>query len=180
MLIAMIVVAVVLLGSATVGWIGHRKRKLRKSFGPEYETVVQEHDSRQEVDRELLRRKRVHDRMSLNPVSVDDQAYYATSWGNLQGVFLDDPALALRGAGELVSRLLDARGYPDDDPGEQIALLSVDHADALGDYRRAQRISEHTRGTSVPVPTEEIRQALLSYHAMFNELLAVPGALASR
>jgi len=179
-LIIAIAAAFLLLGSAAVGWIGLRKRSLRTSFGPEYETVAQEHDSRQDVDRELLRRRRVYDRLSLHPVSAADQEYYIASWGHLQGEFLDSPALALRSAGELVSQLLDARGYPGNESGERLALLSVKHADALGDYRRAQRITEHVRGTSAPVPTEEIRQALLSYHALFNELMAVPGALTAR
>lgn len=153
---------------------------LRRSFGPEYETVAQEHDSQHEVDRELLRRKRQHDQLDLHPVSTADQEFYTTSWEHLQGEFLDNPAGALNGAERLVSQLLDARGYPADDPGERLALLSVEHADALGDYRRAQRISEHVRGRAAPVPTEEIRQALLSYHALFNDLMAAPGALASR
>ncbi|HEV3173077.1 MAG TPA: hypothetical protein VGZ32_22210 [Actinocrinis sp.] len=179
-IIIAIVAAVLLLGAAAVGWDRHRKENLRKSFGPEYETVAQELDSKQEVDRELLRRKRQHDQLSLHPVSAADQDYYTTAWEHLQGVFLDDPALALSSAEQLVAKLLDARGYPGGDPREQLALLSVEHADALADYRRAQRISEHTRGTSAPVPTEEIRQALLAYYTLFNHLLAVPGALAAR
>ncbi len=174
------VAAVLLLGPTAVGWAGHKKRNLRKSFGSEYQTVAQELDSKQEVDRELLRRTRLYERLSLHPISADDQKYYSTSWEHLQGEFLDDPALALNSAGRLVSQLLDARGYPGDDPREQLALLSVKHADALGDYRRAQRISEHARGASVPVPTEEIREALLSYHALFDELMAAPGARAAR
>ncbi len=179
-IIIAILVIVPLLGAAIAGQARHRKQSLRKSFGPEYETVAQEHDSKQEVDRELLRRKRLHDQLSLHPISTADQKFYVTSWGQLQGEFLDAPAVALSSAEQLVSRLLDARGYPGDDPAERLALLSVEHADALGDYRRAQRITEHTRRKSAPVPTEEIRQALLTYHALFNELMAVPGALASR
>ncbi|HEY3870414.1 MAG TPA: hypothetical protein VGM10_18755 [Actinocrinis sp.] len=178
--IIVIIAAVLLFGSAAIGRASRRKRSLRRSFGPEYETVAREHDSRQEVDRELLRRKRLHDELSLHTISVDDQEYFATSWEHVQSEFLDDPAVAVRSAGRLVTRLLDTRGYPVDDPGEQLALLSVKHANMLADYRRAQRISEHTLGTSAPVPTEELRQALLSYHALSNELLAAPGALAAR
>jgi hypothetical protein len=174
-----IIAAVLLLGLAAYGWTDHKKRSLRKSFGIEYETVAQEHDSKHEVDQELLRRKRLHDTLQLQAISVNDQEYYASSWEHVQGEFLDDPALALNAAGKLVSQLLDARGYPRDDPSEQLALLSVKHADTLGDYRRAQRISEHVRTKSVATPTEEIRQALLTYHTMFNELMADPGALAA-
>jgi len=179
-IIIAIIAAVLFLGAAALGWAGYRRRSLRKSFGPEYETVAQEHDSKKEVDQELLRRKRRHDTLRLHAISMDDQKYYVSSWEHLQGEFLDDPALALSSAGQLVSQLLDARGYPGEDPAEQLALLSVEHAGILADYRRAQRISQHTRGTSAPIPTEEIRQALLAYHTLFNELMAVPGALAAR
>lgn len=175
-----IIAALLLLGLASLSRAVHEKRSLRRSFGLEYETVAQEHDSKQEVDRELLRRKRRHDTLRLQAISAQEQDYYTTSWEHLQAEFHDDPALALNVAGQLVSRLLAARGYPGDDPREQLALLSVNHADTLGDYRRAQRISEHLRTASVATPTEEIRQALLTYHTLFNELMAVPGALAAR
>lgn len=175
-----IIAAVLFLGSAVIYRANQGKRSLRKSFGPEYETVAQEHDSSREVDRELLRRKQLHDQLNLHAISVNDQAYFATSWEHLQGEFVEDPAVALRSAGRLVTRLLDARGYPGGDAGEQLALLSVKHANVLADYRRAQRISEHTLTTSAPIPTEELRQALLSYHALSDELMAEPGALAAR
>lgn len=175
-----IIAAVLLVGLAAVGWERRRKQRLRRSFGPEYETVAQEHDSQQEVDRELLRRKRLHDQLDLRPVSEADQEFYAAAWEHVQGEFVDSPALALGNAERLISRLLDATGYPGDDPDERVALLSVEHADALGGYRRAQRISEFTSRTSEPVPTEELRQALLWYHTLFDELLATPGAPASR
>ncbi len=183
MLISVIIAAVaaILLSTlAALGWVGHERRSLRKSFGAEYETVAQEKDTKQEVDRELLRRKRLHDKLRLRAISVVDQEYYTTSWARLQVGFLDDPALALSAARQLVSQLLTARGYPGDDADERLALLSVKHADTLADYRRAQRISEHVRTKSVSTPIEEIRQALLSYHTLFNELMAVPGALAVR
>lgn len=175
-----IIAVVLLLGLAAVGRSNQRKRSLRRSFGPEYETVAQAHDSKQDVDRELLRRKRLHEQLNLHAISTNDQEYFATSWDHVQGEFLDDPAVALRSAGRLVTRLLDARGYPGDDPGERLALLSVNHANVLADYRRAQWMSEHTLRASAPVPTEELRQALLSYHALSNALMAEPGALATR
>ena len=167
-----IIVAVVLIGSAVGGWFRYDKRRLRASFGPEYETVAQIHDTPREVDRELRRRKSVHGELDLRPISVEDQKFYATSWEHLQGDFLDDPTLSLISAEQLVTKLLDARGYPGADPDEQIALLSVEHANTLADYRTAQQISRHAQATPASTPTEDRRQALLSYHAFFNELLA--------
>src|ERR1700738_3883037 len=131
-IIIAIVAVVLVLGLAALGWTVYKRRSLRRSFGLEYETVAQEQDSKQQVDRELLRRKRLYDRLRLRSISVQDQEYYATSWEHLQGEFLDDPALALSTAGKLLSQLMDARGYPATDSGERLALLSVKHADTLG------------------------------------------------
>jgi len=175
-----IVAMVLFLGVAAVGGVGRRRRRLRKSPGPGYETAARESDGACEADRKPPHRKRVHERMSLHPISVADQDYYSTAWVHLHGVFLDDPGLALRCAGQMVSQLIEARGYPSGEPGERIALLSVEHAAVRAGYRRAQWVSEHTRDQPAPVPTEEARQALLSYYTLFNHLMAVPGALAVR
>ena len=169
-----IIVAVVFLGAAAAGWARYTKRRLRASFGPELKTVAQEQGSPRKVDRELRRRKKRHDELELHPISPEDQAYYATSWEHLQGEFLDDPSLALTGAERLVATVLEVRGYPGDDAQERLALLSVEHADSLAGYRTAQDVSRRALEDPTTIPTEELRQAMLSYLTLFNELLTDP------
>jgi len=171
-----IIVAVVFLGAAAAGWVRYKQRRLRASFGPELKTVAQEQGSPRKVDRELRRRKKRHDELELRTISSVDQAYYATSWEHLQGEFLDDPSLALIGAERLVATVLEARGYPGDDAEERLALLSVEHADSLAGYRAAQDVSRRALGDPTKIPTEELRQAMLSYLTLFNELLADPSS----
>ena len=172
-LITIIVIAVVLIAAAA-GWVSYSKRRLRASFGPELETVAQDQGSARKVDRELRRRKKEHDALELRVIGPQDQAYYATTWEHLQGEFLDDPSLALTSAEKLVATVLTARGYPGDDAEEQLALLSVEHADSLAGYRAAQATSRRALEDPTSVPTEELRQAMLSYLALFNELLTDP------
>jgi len=169
-----IIFAVVLLGAAAGGWARYTKRRLRASFGPELKTVAQDQGSPRKVDRELRRRKKQHDALELRTISADDQAYYATTWEHLQAEFLDDPALALTSAERLVAKVLEARGYPGDDERERLALLSVEHAEALADYRAAQEVSRRALEDPTKIPTEELRRAILSYLTLFNELLTDP------
>jgi len=166
-----IIVAVVFIGAAAGGWARYNTRKLRASFGPEYETVAQAHDTPREVDRELRRRKSEHAGLDLHPIGPKDQEFYTTSWNSLQGGFLDAPSLSLSSAESLVAKVLDARGYPGEDPDEQLALLSVRYAHSLADYRAAQAISRHAKADPGAAGTEELRQALLSYHVLFTEIL---------
>jgi hypothetical protein len=180
MFIVFAIIVAVVIGCAAAGaWIRHGRRRLRASFGSEYETVIREHDTSREVDRELRRRKSQHDELVLTRFSAQDREFYADSWKNLQGGFPENPVLSLSGAGQLVAEVIEARGYPGDDPQEQLALLSVEHADALPDYRAAQQISRHARADAASTPTEEMRQAMLSYHVLFAEMLGEPAASAS-
>jgi hypothetical protein len=175
-IIITILVGAVFLGAAGGGWLRYNKRRLRASFGPEVGTVALEHESVRAVDRELRRRKSLHDDLSLRPISAQDREFYATSWEHLQGEFVDDPSLALASAERLVTTVLETRGYPGADNDEQLALLSVEHADSLAGYRAAQQTSRDAKQDSVAVPTEELRRAMVSYHRLFTELLADPDA----
>ena len=62
------------------------------------------------------------------------------------------------------------RGYPAEDPAQAMADLSVEHASTLQDFRTAQEISQKTPSAS----TEELRQAMIHYRALFSDLLGRP------
>jgi len=72
-------------------------------------------------------------------------------------------------ADDLVTRLITERGYPTADYDDQLANLSVDHASTLGHYRDAHAISE--RSQKGEASTEDLRQALVHYRALFADLL---------
>jgi hypothetical protein len=171
-----IIVVVVVLAAAGFGWSAYSKRRLRASFGPEVRTVAEDQGGPRRVDRELRRRKKEHDALQLRTISPQQQENYATSWEHVQGEFLDDPALALVSSEKLVATVLEARGYPGGDAQEQLALLSVEYADSLAAYRDAQQVSRRASEDPRDIPTEELRQAMLAYLTLFNELLADSGA----
>jgi hypothetical protein len=179
-IITAIAIAVLLFSGPAGASTKYGKRRLRRSFGPEYDLVAQEYGDTRAADRELRRRRRLHRTLRLEKINLDDQEYYAASWERVQGGFLDNPIHALKSADELVGYLLDARGYPDDHDRKQLSLLSVKHAGALVGYREAKSTLLRAQADSASAPAEEMRRALTSYRALFDEVLGVPGAAARR
>jgi hypothetical protein len=172
------VVAVIgiLAAGAWLWW--YRSRMLRDRFGPEYDRAVAEQDSRFAAERELRERERRHAELGLNPLAPESREHYAREWGQVQAQFLDDPAAAVVAGDELVTRLVAERGYPTENFDDQLSYLSVEHATTLGHYRDAHDI--YLRNERHEASTEELRQALVHYRALFADLLDVQPARVSR
>jgi hypothetical protein len=168
-IIILIVVIVVVAALIALAVASTRRRTLRQRFGPEYERVVAERDSRSEAEHELRERERRHAELKLQPLSAQSKAAYAAQWADVQTQFVDSPADAVRAGDELLTRLVQEIGYPTDDYDERLATLSVEHARTLGHYRDAHDI--FLRNERGEASTEQLRQALVHYRALFAELL---------
>ncbi|WP_446216620.1 hypothetical protein [Micromonospora sp. IBHARD004] len=167
--IVIVIVVLVLAALAAVAVVASRRRSLRQRFGPEYDRVVAERDSRSAAERELRDRERRHAELELTPLDPESRTRYTTAWEDLQVRFIDSPAETVGDADELVSRLIAERGYPTGDFSDQIAHLSVEHARTLTHYRDAHEIRlRNERGEAT---TEELRQAVVHYRALFADLL---------
>ncbi|KAB1915059.1 MULTISPECIES: hypothetical protein [unclassified Micromonospora] len=167
--VVIVIVVLVLAALAAVAVVASRRRALRQRFGPEYDRAVAEQDSRGAAERELRERERRHAELELTPLSAESRARYAAAWEELQVRFVDSPAETVGDADELVTRLIAERGYPTGDFTEQIAHLSVEHARTLTHYRDAHDI--RLRNERGEAGTEELRQALVHYRALFADLL---------
>jgi hypothetical protein len=167
--IILIIVIVVVLAAIVLGVQMSRRKKLQKTFGPEYDRVVADTGSRADAEKELRERERRHAELELKPLSPESQARYATAWEEVQIQFVDNPEQAVTRADDLVTRLIGERGYPTGDYDDQLANLSVEHARTLGHYRDAHEISlRNQRGEA---STEDLRQALVHYRSLFADLL---------
>jgi hypothetical protein len=165
-LVIIIVVVLLLIGAAV---FMSRRRALRSRFGPEYDRVVSEQDSRGAAERELRERERRHAELELRPLDSASRDRYMASWEEIQVRFVDAPDQAVGEADALVTQLIAERGYPTGDYDDQLAHLSVEHARTLDHYRKAHDIHEaHERGEAT---TEQLRQALVHYRALFADLL---------
>lgn len=169
-IIIVVVVAVIIIAAAVIGLVvGRRRRELREQFGPEYDHVVEQRGSRREAEQELREREQRHEELKLRPLPESVRERYALEWREVQAEFVDTPGEAVSHADRLVTALMSDRGYPTDDYDQQVADLSVEHGRTLGHYRAAHEISERRdRGDA---ETEDLRQAMVHYRALFGDLL---------
>lgn len=171
-LIVVVVLVVVALAVAVPSILRvNRRRALRDRFGPEYDRVIAERDDRAAAERELRDRERRHAELHLTPLSEESRQRYAAGWEEIQARFVDAPGEAVADADELVTRLIAERGYPTEDHEDQLAHLSVEHAQTLTHYRDAHGI--HVTSRRGEASTEQLRQAVVHYRALFADLLGV-------
>jgi len=162
---AVIVVAVIV-------WTALKKRRtqtLREGFGPEYDRTMADAPSKREAEADLQERRKRREELDIKPLTADAREHYVVAWRQTQARFVDDPAEAIGEADVLIQRVMRDRGYPTEDFDQRAADISVDHPDVVNNYRAAHGISvAHTRGNA---STEDLRQALVHYRALFDELL---------
>lgn len=176
-----IVVAVIVVGAVVFGAMAvSRRRRLQQRFGPEYDRLVGESDSRRKAEAELTERERRVQGLDIQPLTDVARASYEGQWTSIQEQFVDAPVDAVSGAQFLVSDVMTERGYPagHGDQDQVLADLSVEHSDTLDRYRAAEEISRKAAvGTA---STEDLRQAMVHYHALFADLLGEPADQGSR
>ena len=165
------IVIVLLIGVAVWAYSSRRRRvSLRERFGPEYERTVQAvgHTRAEAVLRE--RSDRVSS-FKLRKLTQDQAEAFAREWRRIQARFVDDPAGAVNEADQLVTHVMTARGYPLEDFDRRADDLSVDHPVVVQNYRTARALA--LRQQRNEAGTEELRQAVVNYRALFDELLEV-------
>jgi hypothetical protein len=167
--IVLIIAVLVIVAAVLFAVRASRRKQLQKTFGPEYDRVVADADSRTDAERELRDREKRHAELELKPLSAESKARYSVAWEEVQIQFVDAPETAVTTADELTTQLIAERGYPTGDYDDQLATLSVEHARTLEHYRDAHAISE--RSKSGEAGTEDLRQALVHYRALFADLL---------
>ena len=164
-LIAVIAIALI----ALVIYLATRRRSehLRERFGPEYDRAVT--DGRLSGERELAARQRRVERLEIRPLDQDQRDEFARRWRDTQADFVDSPGEAIQEADRLVAVVMRERGYPVEDFDQREADLSVHHGDVLGNYRAAHGITlAYQQGHA---GTEDLRQAMVHYRSLFEELL---------
>lgn len=174
-IILVIVVIVVLL--AIIGGLGvamaSRRKKLQERFGPEYDRLVEQSQSRRMAEAEMTERERRVKKLDLRDLSESARQQYLAQWAGVQERFVDDPAAAITDGQSLVETVMRDRGYPAAEFHQTLADLSVEHAQQLDHVRQAHEISD--KAAAGQASTEELRVAMLHYRELFGELLAVPG-----
>jgi hypothetical protein len=168
-IIAMVAIVLAVFAYALVRSRRHHRDDLRVAFGPEYDYALEHYRNPRRAERELLRRQKRVQKLHIRPLSSDEYNRYAYAWAESQKRFVDDPVAAIRDADRLVKDVMQTRGYPVVDFDQRIADLSVDHGTVIQHYRAARALaSANEQGRA---STEELRQALIHYRALFADLL---------
>jgi hypothetical protein len=146
-----------------------RSLELRRQFGPEYDRAVEQVGNRAEAERALVARARRVHQFRFHDLSVGDRRRFEATWTRIQAQFVDDPALAVASAQQLIGEVMRARGYPTDEFEQRVEDLSVTYPTVVQHYRAAHALSASAgEGLS---NTEDLRQAVVHYRVLFAELL---------
>jgi FtsZ-interacting cell division protein ZipA len=174
LVIAILVVVIVVAAIAFVAMQANRRRQLQDRFGPEYQRTVAETGDTRKAERVLDDRMKRRKELDIRDLDPSARTRYAESWRVIQTRFVDDPRGAVREADVLVTTVMRDRGYPTDGFEQQAEYVSVDHAGVVDNYRNAHRVSEADAGGNAS--TDDLRQAMVHYRALFNDLLGQPAS----
>lgn len=173
--IAIAVALVVVVAGITI-WLFVRKRRterLRTQFGgAEYSRAVKEGGSRSKAETTLDERAERVERLNIRPLSPGDRARFVESWRSVQARFVDGPGGAVSDADRLLGDVMSTRGYPVGDFEQRAADISVGYPLVLENYRSAHAIA--IRQLAGHASTEELRQAMIHYRTLFDELVGEP------
>jgi hypothetical protein len=170
-ILAVAAFAVVVVGLALMSRSRRRTVSLREHFGPEYDRVVHAVGDPRKAEAELDARQRRVEKLHIRPLPEAELDRYHDAWNDVQARFVEDPKRAVAEADDLVGDVMKARGYPVTDFDQRVADVSVDHPRVVTHYRAAHQIAQ--RSDAGQADTEELRQALIHYRALFEDLLGV-------
>lgn len=167
--VAIVVLVLLLVSAVVVRRRRERTRNLRLRFGPEYDLLLRQTDSRRSAETRLLAREKRIELLKIRDLRPAERTQFIAAWELVQARFIDHPRGAVVEADELVNSLLKARGFPSERFEQRAADLSVNHAHLVDAYRSANAIT--VRAAIDQATTEELRTAMIYYRALFDDLL---------
>lgn len=170
---SLIILAVVVLAALAAGafFVSRRRRSehLKQHFGREYEHALEVKGDRSKAEAELAEREKRVQKLDIRPLEPAERERFTAQWSEVQARFVDDPPRAVALADALLGEVMKARGYPVSDFDQRAGDISVDHPRVVEHYRTAHDIAvRHERGEA---GTEDLRQAMIHYRALFDDLV---------
>ena len=164
-----VVMAVVIVALAYMAQQRRRRTHLRERFGPEYDRTLHAVGTTGRAEAVLEDREKRVLAYHIRALDPEERRRFSDAWTSVQAKFVDDPSAAVAEADRLVTDVMNARGYPMADFDRRAEDLSVEHANVVHHYRAAREIA--ARQSRNAASTEELRQALVHYRALFADLL---------
>lgn len=160
---------IVIIGLIAAGVRRSRTQRLREHFGSEYDHAVESSGSRSRAEDALVARAEEVKSFDIRPLTAAERQQYVSDWQTIEKRFVDRPATAVVEADELITDVMRTRGYPMADFEKHAEYLSVKHPRVVEHYRAGHDIIDrHGRSAA---STEDLRQAVLHYRALFEELV---------
>jgi hypothetical protein len=147
----------------------NRTERLQGKFGSEYDHTVQALGGEKKAHTELEERQKYVASLDIHPLSAVEGERYAADWVAVQSKFVDDPGQAIIDADRLIMEVMHLRNYPISDFEQRAADISVNYPELVSNYRAARAIA--IKNEQQQADTEELRQALIYYRSLFDELL---------
>jgi len=173
-LIAGVIVVILVIVVAVALHVRKRKKttaELRDRFGPEYQRAVQTHGTERRAEAKLVDREKRVEKFKIRDLDPTERERFLGQWNSVQSRFVDYPKGAVTEADELVSSLMQTRGYPVTNFDQAAADISVDHPRVVDNYRSAHEIALRLRKGEAS--TEDLRTAMIHYRSLFEDLVQV-------
>jgi hypothetical protein len=174
MIVLVLIAAVVLITAGLGVWFATRKmrsQKLREKFGPEYDYTMEKAGDQRTTEEILKEREKRVIELDIRALDENNRARYHEEWIEVQAGFVDDPSKSVAEANRLITEVMIARGFPVADFEQRAADLSVMVPDFVSNYRSAHAIA--LRNQNYESSTEDLRQAMIYYRSLFEELLGI-------
>ena len=177
-IIIAVVLALVILGAVLLPITARRKRsdRLHDQFGSEYDHTVQVLGDEKKAQTELEERQKYVQSLDIRPLSVNEHKRYVADWATVQSEFVDEPGQAIVDADRLIMEVMQLRAYPLSDFEQRAADVSVSYPTLVSNYRAARVIA--LKNEEHQADTEELRQAMIYYRSLFDELLVTDAVVA--
>ncbi len=158
-----------------------QRQRTREEFGSEYERTAEERGSGEDAEKELRERRGRMERQ-VEPLSEESRGRYEEQWAEVERVFVENPERSIEMADRTVSDVLNERNFVSEtsqSDEETERGLAAMHPDVADDYREARRIradvvaraSRGSDGGSSEESTEDLRQAIRRYRAVYQRLV---------
>lgn len=154
-----------------------RKKKLQTQYGEEYDLAVEQTGSAKKAQTELGNREKRFNLLNIRPLTDVERGRYLTEWTDVQSKFVDEPGKAIGAADRLIIEVMQKRDYPLSDFAQRAADVSVKYPELVKNYRAAREIA--MKNTDQKASTEELRQAMIYYRSLFEELVGTEAPMAA-
>ena len=165
--VLILVILGLLLGSAFSK--RQRSKKYTAKYGSEYDHTVKSLGGPTKAQTEMDKRQKRVDSLEIRSLSLPEREKYLSEWKAVQAKFIDQPGPATVEADHLIMEVMQLRNYPVADFEQRAADVSINYPELVSNYRLAREIA--IKNEQHKADTEELRQALVHYRALFNELL---------